>query len=201
MGETIMKTIAVVNNKGEVGKTTSAVNLASGIVSGGTETARLLAPLAMHSRWGSEVTADFFFCFARFEYTLKACGYHKLDRYGDVSPDWNRFEQHVKPVFEKPQSDSLRKAIQYYFDRPPKKQTVLNGDLQWKDSPISTGSTASQMMIYIRRVRNNLFHGGKFKGRYLAEPERSEDLMRHALTMIDACLNYDKDLTQAYNDE
>ncbi|MDO9230491.1 MAG: hypothetical protein Q7U03_13120 [Syntrophales bacterium] len=196
-----MKTIAVVNNKGEVGKTTSAVDQASGITSGGAEAASLLTPLAMHSRCGSGVTADFFFRFARFEYALKACGYHTLNRNGDVFPDWNRFEQHVEPVFEKPQSDSLRKAIQYYFDCPPKKQTVINRDLQWKDSPIHTGSTAHQMMIYIRRVRNNLFHGGKFKGRYLEEPERSEDLMNHALTMLDACLIYDQDLTQAYNYE
>lgn len=145
------------------------------------------------------VTADFFFGFARFEYALKACGYHNL--HGDVLPDWNRFAEHIKPVFENPQSDSLKKAIQYYFNYPPKKQTVTDGGIQWKDSPVIGGSTASKMMIYIRRVRNNLFHGGKFKGRYLAAPERSEDLMRHALTMLDACLNYDKDLIQAYNDE
>jgi hypothetical protein len=146
-----------------------------------------------------EVTADFFFRFARFEYALKACGYH--NRHGNVLPDWDRFAGHVKTVFENPQSDSLMKAIQYYVNHPPKKQTVIDGDLQWKDSPINTGSVASQMMIYIRRVRNNLFHGGKFKGRYLADPERSEDLMRYALTMLDACLNYDKDLSQAYNDD
>jgi hypothetical protein len=143
-----------------------------------------------------KLTADFFFCFARFEYAIKICGYHNQS--GDIKPDWTRFAEHMKPIFENPKSDSLSKAIQYYVDYPPKKQTVTDGDIQWKDSPINTGTTASKMMIYIRRVRNNLFHGGKFKGSYLADPERSEDLMRYALTMLDACLSNDDDLTQAY---
>lgn len=146
-----------------------------------------------------KMAANFFFRFARFEYALKICGYHR-DKHGRVEPDWERFAEQAMPIFENQQTDPLRTAIQYYTMRPPKIQIVVDGQLTWKDFPIHAGSTSSKMIIYIRRVRNNLFHGGKFKGRYLEAPERSEELMRHALAMLDACLKNNEDLSQAYNE-
>lgn len=146
-----------------------------------------------------QVAADFFFCFARFEYALKACGYVTDNPY--VKPDWNRYSKTVKPAFEHPQSPAFRMALQYYTNQPPKRQVLKGGRLQWEDSPIPSGSIADQILTHIRTVRNNLFHGGKFKGRYLAAPERSEELMKHAMVILDACLSYDEDLRIAYKYE
>lgn len=54
------------------------------------------------------------------------------------------------------------------------------------------------MLLYVRRVRNNLFHGGKFNGRRFA-PERSELLLRHSLTIHRACIDASEDVHQAFH--
>lgn len=143
-----------------------------------------------------KIAKEFFFKFARFEYALKVCGYHNEN--GDVRIDWNGFARALTGVFEEPLSPELKRAIEYYSDHPPKKQVVRNGKIQWQDAPLTDNETSQRILTYVRRVRNNLFHGGKFKGEHLEDPERSDDLMRHGLVVLDACLSYDDNLRNAY---
>jgi hypothetical protein len=37
-------------------------------------------------------------------------------------------------------------------------------------------------------VRNNLFHGGKFPFARIKDPARDPDLLKHSLTILEACL-------------
>ena len=83
-----------------------------------------MKPVEKHN---PEVTTAFFFCFARFEYALKACGY--LNQQGDVLPDWGKFAKYVKPVFENPKSVELGKAIQYYLFHYVFKMALIQGQL------------------------------------------------------------------------
>jgi len=53
------------------------------------------------------------------------------------------------------------------------------------------------VLQYVRRVRNNLFHGGKFNGRWF-EPERSAELLIHCLTILNACLEVSPEVGEAY---
>jgi hypothetical protein len=129
-------------------------------------------------RWWSSAKLDrlavqFFKTFARFEYALKAAGYHKGD--GNAKPDWDRFAQSIDSCFEQPLSDALAAAVKFLIETPPKRQVLVDGKLEWEEAR-EEGPDSRKLSIYIRRVRNNLFHGGKFNGHWFS-PERSEPLM------------------------
>lgn len=143
----------------------------------------------------NQLAINLFRKFARFEYALKAAGFHKGE--GDAEPDWLRFALSIDQELTSPQSDEVRTAIDFLVNQPPKKQVIKNGLLDWKESKPSTISKADLVLIYLRRVRNNLFHGGKFNGRWFA-PERSEALLRHSLVILSACLQASPDLSEAY---
>lgn len=83
---------------------------------------------------------------------------------------------------------------------PPKKQIVEGGVLGWSASTPQTDLQSDRLLIYVRRVRNNLFHGGKFNGRWF-EPERSTVLMQHSLTILNACLAASPAVSEAYHNE
>src|SRR3546814_18633912 len=57
----------------------------------------------------------------------------------------------------------------------------------WSSDVCSSDLRSDFVLTYVRRVRNNLFHGGKFNGRWF-EPQRSEQLLKHSLTILRACL-------------
>ena len=78
------------------------------------------------------------------------------------------------------------------------KSSVRNGELAWDESPVQSTSKAQLVLLLIRRIRNNLFHGGKFNGRWF-EPERSELLMHHALIILKACAMNHAAVSEAYN--
>ena len=92
----------------------------------------------------------------------------------------------------------MRVAIDYVLNNPPKKQVIQNGLLEWNDSRPNTNSKADLVLLYVRRVRNNLFHGGKFNDHWFA-PERSEELLRYSLVILNACLEASPDVLKAYN--
>jgi hypothetical protein len=50
----------------------------------------------------------------------------------------------------------------------------------------------------VRRVRNNLFHGGKFLAPEGAENDRDQLLVQHSLTVLRACIPLSAQVTAAY---
>jgi hypothetical protein len=135
--------------------------------------------------------------FARFEYALKAAGY-LMPRDGDAKPDWTAFAIRIAPAFDRPLPEEVRVAIEYLLAKPPKKQVARNGVLQWEEPQQATTSISDQALRHVRRVRNNLFHGGKFNGNWFA-PERSEDLLRHSLAVLEYALATADDVKAAYD--
>lgn len=142
---------------------------------------------------------EFFKTFARFEYALKATGYHTGE--GDAHPDWNRFAKTLDALFVEKHAGGLDEAIRYLQENPPKKQVIADGKLVWKE--VSDNSPpAKKLLLSIRRVRNNLFHGGKFNGHWFA-PERSERLLNSSLHVLEACLlaSSDRNVREAFMSE
>lgn len=136
-----------------------------------------------------------FTTFARFEYALKAAGYHKGD--GRAESNWRAFAERIPALFDDPQDASLREAVDYILTHPPKRQVIIGGNLAWSDNPPQTDLRSDLVLLYVRRVRNNLFHGGKFNGRWF-EPDRSDLLLRHSLTILHACLDASPDVNEAF---
>ena len=121
----------------------------------------------------------------RFEYALKAMGYHRGD--GDALPDWDRFAQSVEAIFREHPTQQFEAAVKYLVDNTPKKQIIKDGKLEWKASYSEAESIAVRVILYIRHVRNNLFHGGKVGG-YWFEPQRSRELLEHSLAVLEVAV-------------
>lgn len=152
---------------------------------------RAVSDEALHS-----LATELFRTFARFEYALKAAGFHQGE--GEAKPDWRKFALSIEPQFQNPTTGELRAAIEYLLDKPPKKQVIRNNMLEWSTAFPSTDSQADLILLYVRRVRNNLFHGGKFNGHWFA-PERSEALLRYSLVILKNCLDASPQVATAYN--
>lgn len=143
-----------------------------------------------------QLAGKLFRVFSRTEYALKAAGYNNGD--GPAEANWRKFALAVEDLIRCPTSQELLEAIDFFFSAPPKKQFIVNGIIQWKDLEPTTDSQADKLFIYVRCVRNNLFHGGKFNGHWF-EPDRSEPLLRHSLTILEACVSSVAKVHEAYN--
>ena len=133
--------------------------------------------------------------FARFEYALKAAGFHCGE--GEAKPNWQGYASSIGNALENPDMHELQEAIQYILDHPPKKQVIRNNEIGWDEIAPDHNSQTDLILLYVRRVRNNLFHGGKFCGHWV-EPVRDIDLLRHSLTILGACLAASDSVRDAY---
>jgi hypothetical protein len=143
----------------------------------------------------NELSQEVFRTFARCEYALKAAGFHCGD--GDANVNWRNFAVSIEHAFANPHDPVFANAITYILAQPPKKQVVKNGQFQWEAAIPPTNSRADLVLLYVRRVRNNLFHGGKFNGHWF-EPQRSGDLLRHSLVILKAAVQASALVNAAY---
>ncbi|MYH31831.1 MAG: hypothetical protein F4137_24010 [Acidobacteria bacterium] len=148
------------------------------------------------------LATDLFRMFARFEYALKAAGFYQraTPRDDAAKPDWTQFAQSVRDVLNHPADTELQEAIEYILGHPPQKQIIRDETLGWREAlPRTTpGDRADLVLVLVRRVRNNLFHGGKFSTQWF-DPIRSEMLLRHSLTILRGCLEASPAVNSAYH--
>lgn len=137
---------------------------------------------------------DLFVKFARVEYSLKAAGFHMGD--GDAKPDWDALAAEISGKLES--YPTLTDAVTYISKHPPKKQVIVKNVLSWDEQQTAPSNT-QELLMYVRRVRNNLFHGGKFNGKWL-NPERNKDLLSHTLCILVGCLEASPRLKRAFDD-
>lgn len=141
---------------------------------------------------------EFFTLFARFEYAMKAVGVRKALKSGAVEADWSDLAERVGPQLLASPREEIQQACTYLLKQPPKRQDLLDGALGWTDVPANKGSDAKDLFVYICRVRNNLFHGGKFRGRYLSNPERNSQLIGFSTIVLHAALQLLPELGEAF---
>jgi len=143
-----------------------------------------------------QLAFEFFREFARCEYCLKAVGLREPNR-RDPTADWGAFANDVQQLFDAPPTRAVANAIAYYVAKPPKKQIIRDGLLDWSNVLPDHNSQAELVLRLVCRVRNNLFHGGKFNGHWF-EPQRSEELLRHGLTILKAVTSAHQAVSEAY---
>ncbi len=138
---------------------------------------------------------DFFKLFSRFEYSLKAAHFHTGE--GNANPNWTTFAQDIHVNFQALQDEALVRAKQYILGNPPKKQVIEQGNIAWSGSPPTQVNDTDLLLLYVRRVRNNLFHGGKFNGNWFA-PQRSEELLNSSIIVLRHALEMNVNVKQAF---
>ena len=145
-----------------------------------------------------QLAYEMFLTFARFEYALKASNFR--NRNGTARAKWRMFaeSQTVRCLFENWPVTENQCPLTYILDHPPKKRIVRDGELTWCDAPPDTDLLSDRVLIYVRRVRNNLFHGDKFNPAW-TEPERTEGLLNASLTILRHCLEVSTEVRDAYD--
>ena len=139
---------------------------------------------------------EFFLLFSKFEYSLKIVGFHKGD--GDARPNWIKFTESIKNDFDKESDDELLESVNYILTNPPKKQIIKEGVLKWSENPPDSNSYIELLLKYVCRVRNNLFHGGKYKDRYLKQEDRSKKLLIACNSILRNCLQISNEVREAF---
>ncbi len=144
-----------------------------------------------------KVASDFFRTFSRMEYALKAVGFFVRNQ-RQAEADWTRFAGEVHAALTRA-NEKVREAANFILSKPPKKQVIVNSHLDWDTTPPDAENEADLVLLYVRRVRNNLFHGGKFNGQWF-DPERSGDLMKASLIILNFCREACPDVSQAFDE-
>ncbi len=138
-----------------------------------------------------------FFCvLSRMEFALKVTGYVIKNT---VKPDWGKFAGEIKNSFNPKINENLSAACHYYFDYPPKKQVFSNETLGWECQSPTGQSDIENLILLVRRVRNNLFHGGKYNSPNNDENARNEELLRHGICILEESMNLVPEVKQAYD--
>jgi hypothetical protein len=119
---------------------------------------------------------------------------------GGVVPDWDKFAREHDQAFTD-LTEHERKAVRYYEESPAKKQAIGSGRLLWKEAPPQASERLLRLLILVRRVRNNLFHGPKFNALVGGESKGDTNLLEHGLTILHACLRISSDISDKFYSE
>lgn len=128
----------------------------------------------------------------RFEYALKAIGLAKTK--GDtIEICWDRLaNEHLGRVRFKAIKDGGK--AQTLINNPPSRQVInVDGSLEFR--PVGKVMSAQELLGAVRRVRNNLFHGGKSGD---VDHERNDALIEEATYVITEMLAADANLRTAF---
>ena len=147
-----------------------------------------------------QLACEFLGVFARFEFALKAGGFAERDATG-VSPKWDGFARTIDGKFNPANSVELNEAVDYLLNRPPRKEVLINNQIDWRDAaPDANLTRAERVLLMVRRVRNNLFHGGKFLAPEGEGDDRDKLLVQHSLAVLKACIPINAQVRAAYDD-
>ena len=152
-----------------------------------------------HTSIDRDLVLEFFLVLSRVEFALKVTGYASGSRKG-VSPDWEKFGREIRGKFYVEKTKELVEACDFYLGNPPQKQCLDQyGQLDWVHSLDQNLSTPEKLQILVRRVRNNLFHGGKYNQQLNEETARNEQLLRNGIIILLEAVSLVPNVHRAYD--
>lgn len=129
----------------------------------------------------SRLVYQFFTLFSVMEYALKEIGYARLRGSDGVEANWDGFVAELNIKFDWQDHPELIESVRFLFKNPPRKQVLLNGHLDWKNSDRPPKISDNEWLKrLVKTVRNNLFHGGKRP----FDPERDSKLLQSCIRVL-----------------
>jgi hypothetical protein len=151
-----------------------------------------------HLHISPELVCRFVAVFSRMEYALKSTRYAIGDeKY--VEPAWDTFANDIDDAFFKVLDPEVVLARNYLLAHPPTKQTLAGNRVAFTDQTINTSQKQTQqLLLMVRKVRNNLFHGGKYLPQGEQETGRNHLLVQYALTVLLTCSKLDQEVCNSF---
>lgn len=143
-----------------------------------------------------ELASQFFRDFSRMEYALKATSFMNPKR-RNAEADWSSFAVSIHAEINEVKSEEFAAAKLLLLSKPPKKQINNAGKIEWSEVAPDSKNETELLLKYVCRVRNNLFHGGKFNGHWFA-PERSAELIQASCSVLKYCRAVSAEVSEAY---
>ena len=135
---------------------------------------------------------EFFVKFSRFEYALKKHGYYQAENAIIKGTDFDKFAKEYKEIV----LDAEQKAFLLYLDGEPVGKLKTDGRYQREKE---TGSDIKRLLGYLRRIRNNLFHGTKYPNLpSYEEGGRGARLISDGIKAIDLFVALNEDVETTY---
>jgi len=154
--------------------------------------------LFRHLHMPADLAIEFMATFSRMEHALKSTGY-ALGNQGKVEPDWDRFANEIDQQFDQLNNNQLTEAKDFLLNSPPRKQVLQDGLVTFQEQTVDQNQrTTQQVLRFVRTVRNNLFHGGKYLPTGENEVGRNEELVKASLKVIKACIELNDGVRQSY---
>jgi hypothetical protein len=123
-----------------------------------------------------KLTLSFFATFSRFEYALKAAGKVRAGIGGAAEANWQEVENAIRQA-DVQSAERIRSKAGILLTDPPRKQVVVDGQLHWQPAG-PAGDEAQNLVASLKRVRNNVFHGGKYSPKAVLFSPRSALLIQ-----------------------
>ncbi|EPD4819150.1 hypothetical protein ACSALU_000356 [Salmonella enterica subsp. enterica] len=136
-----------------------------------------------------ELVCEFFAIFSRFEFAMKECGTYKAPKNPKkdrAEPNWDKLINDLAPKLASNPNTELLSAIKELVGNPPK---VQSHDLSFRSTqPSRPNNKYAEAISLTRRVRNNLFHGGKHSEVSKKQKEQDECFLRASIVVLTHCL-------------
>lgn len=149
----------------------------------------------------------FFVTFARFEFALKNSGFFKprrapADEFPDAQSDWEAFASSIRDTFAPGHNQPLSEACDYLLRlNGPWREVVAGDKVMWDTTPPPENlPEVNRVLLCVRRVRNNLFHGAKFTTIPVGDAARNALLLERSLVVLEECLRLSPQVRTQYED-
>ncbi|NPD44253.1 hypothetical protein [Lentimicrobium sp. S6] len=155
-------------------------------------TIRLKTIISKQIPKSKSILFDFFITFARLECALKNT--ERFLKPNKAEVNWDEYAKFLSGPFKVENSDEIKNAVNFILNAPPRKQANNEGYLVWEEGIVDNNASLTyKLSIYIRRIRNNVLHGGKFNGDYNPE-SRNYKLINYSLIILNNWLELDKEV-------
>lgn len=138
------------------------------------------------------LVVEFMATFSRFEYVLKERGYlREKSKFAQAA--WRRFATDAAEEIDLAGDQQFVSAINFLIEEPPMIQVSAK---EWVERPLQGASELERAVDSVCRVRNNLFHGGKYTPHSAAG--RDEMLVSSSLIVLLGCVRLFRDFREVF---